>query len=463
MDDRHVAPPGRARADGARIGLHADTDRLTAVLLDRSGHIRGSAHSGRTGHLGRDIGTILAQLRNTASTFAFSTVSAVTLTAQDSTDSMVSAGRLGRVASLRIGAPLTSAIPPLATWAPQLRDAVDAGSALVAGGVEFSGARVAPLDEKAVIEFAETVARSADAIAITSVFSPVDPGDEITAARLIASVSGTVPITLSHQISTLGLVERENATILNAALRQSAARPSHQLRAAVAHSDLSGAECYFTQNDGTQRLAEYAERFPVFQIGSGIADCVRGAAHLCGLRDADVAQVNDTSITLAHLVNGYPRESLQRHLVQGVLTKFRTPETLTLPIHEPDAISASLLRVSQRTDHLPLVAIGSHAAVIPDDIDGVDTVIRPPYADLANAVGAAVAPVGGSAERICKGQPGSVKRDVEALTSDARARAILAGAAPDALQVIDVEEVPLAYLREPAVHVRVRVAGMPMN
>ncbi|MDS1116732.1 hypothetical protein RD149_23600 [Gordonia westfalica] len=452
------------RDAGARVGVHAADDHLDVVLVDRLGRVQAVTRSRRTSNLNKDLVAALKKLSAIERDFDFRRVSAVTLTGQDPTTSAVGSRRLCRVASLRIGAPLTSAIPPLATWARPLRAAVDAGSAIVAGGWEFSGARVAPLDQAAIVDFAFAAAQYADSVAITSIFSPVDPSDEITAAQIVASVAGSIPITLSHEISTLGLVERENATIMNAALRQWAGRPSRQFSTAVAESEFAHADCYFTQNDGTQRLAEYAERFPVFQIGSGIADALRGAAHLSGLNNANLAQVADGSITFARLVNGFPRESIQRQLVEGVVTRFRAPETMCVTVpQEPGTTRAALMHISHRTDDLPLLVVGPEEDDEPIGFDGVGPVIRPPHGGVANAVGAAVAPVAGSAERIYNGRPGSVGPEIDALTSDARNRAILAGASPDALRVVDVEEIPLTYLGTPAVHVRVRVAGIPMT
>jgi hypothetical protein len=81
---------------------------------------------------------------------------------------------------------------------------------------------------------------------------------------------------------------------------------------------------------------------------------------------------------------------------------------------------------------------------------------------VANALGAAIAPVGGSAERICSGRPDRLRAAIDQLTTEAFSRAIEAGAHPDRLQVTGVEEVPLAYLRDPAVQIRVRATGPPV-
>ncbi|MCB7112509.1 hydantoinase/oxoprolinase family protein, partial [[Eubacterium] rectale] len=55
--------------------------------------------------------------------------------------------------------------------------------------------------------------------AIAGTFSPVNPAQELQVAQWIKEDLGNdVKITLSHQIGGIGMLERENASILNAAL-----------------------------------------------------------------------------------------------------------------------------------------------------------------------------------------------------------------------------------------------------
>ena len=71
-------------------------------------------------------------------------------------------------------------------------------------------------------------------VAISSVFSPVNHDLEVEAAEIVAEVLGDdVAISLSHEIGRIGLLERENATIINAALRELASEIVDGLTAAV--------------------------------------------------------------------------------------------------------------------------------------------------------------------------------------------------------------------------------------
>ena len=68
-------------------------------------------------------------------------------------EAVVARRGLCRTAVVRIGAPLTTAVPPLATWPDDLRDAVSAGEAIVRGGARFDGRAGGPLDTEALAAF----------------------------------------------------------------------------------------------------------------------------------------------------------------------------------------------------------------------------------------------------------------------------------------------------------------------
>lgn len=58
------------------------------------------------------------------------------------------------VGVIRLCLPATSAIPPLTDWPDDLVSKVGRNSTLVAGGYEFDGREIAPLEDKAVAEAA---------------------------------------------------------------------------------------------------------------------------------------------------------------------------------------------------------------------------------------------------------------------------------------------------------------------
>ena len=105
----------------------------------------------------------------------------------------------------------------------------------------------------------------------------------------------------------------------------------------------------------------------------------------------------------------------------------------------------------------PLLAVGGGAILAPDEMDGISEVVRVPHHGVANAVGAAMAQVSGEVDHVFQG----LSRDDLLAEAErmARERAVTAGADPATLKVVDVEDLPLAYLPGNAVRARVRVVG----
>jgi hypothetical protein len=108
---------------------------------------------------------------------------------------------------------------------------------------------------------------------------------------------------------------------------------------------------------------------------------------------------------------------------------------------------------------VPLVAVGGGAPLVPADIAGISEVLRPEDADVANAIGAAIASVSGEVDRIFHLGPGGRDAAIAEASDEATERAVRAGAAADGVAIVEIDEVPLAYLTSPAIRIRVKAAG----
>jgi N-methylhydantoinase A/oxoprolinase/acetone carboxylase beta subunit len=448
-------------------------------------------------------------------------VGRVMLGTTHATNAILERSRLGRVAAVRLGGPSSSAVPPLESWPADLRDVAVAATTVLPGGNYVDGREISPLDEDGLRRFLGVVAGRADAVAITAVFSPASNEHEVRAAEIVAAELGAdVPVSLSHEIGALGLLERENATVLNAALHRVAAHVHDALKEVLSETGnrARGVERYFAQNDGTLMAAGYAARYPVLTIGSGPANSIRGAAYLSGLSDAIVIDVGGTSTDLGVLAGGFPRVSSAGVEIGGVRTNFRMPDILSLalgggtviggttsvgyriatealvfggpaptltdagvaagrvrigdhPVPEArkqeleEALRGTDERIADAVDRmslgkagLPVVVVGGGGFLVPGTLPGVHEIIRPERGDVANAVGAAIALVSGSIETIIPAGSGR-RAALDAAADAARARAVQAGADPDGVEIVDVAQIPLSYLPEPAIRVQVKAAG----
>jgi N-methylhydantoinase A/oxoprolinase/acetone carboxylase beta subunit len=134
----------------------------------------------------------------------------------------------------------------------------------------------------------------------------------------------------------------------------------------------------------------------------------------------------------------------------------------------PDLVRRALARMHamiaegvdrMKTDaaDVPLIAVGGGCFLVPERIDGVSEVVHVRHRAVANAVGAAMAQVSGEIDQIFQG----LSRDdaIAEARRLAETRAVHAGADPATLQVVEVEDLPIAYLPGNSLRTRVRVVG----
>ena len=108
---------------------------------------------------------------------------------------------------------------------------------------------------------------------------------------------------------------------------------------------------------------------------------------------------------------------------------------------------------------IPLIVVGGGSVLLSDRIGGVTDVIRPDDFDVANAIGAAIATVSGQVDKVFKLDGRDRTAVLEEATNAARDEAIRAGADPAAVEIVEVDEVPMAYLTEPVIRIRAKAAG----
>jgi N-methylhydantoinase A/oxoprolinase/acetone carboxylase beta subunit len=144
----------------------------------------------------------------------------------------------------------------------------------------------------------------------------------------------------------------------------------------------------------------------------------------------------------------------------GAARTGRYRRLLTEALARSDVMLAEAIdRVKTSKEERPLIAVGGGSILVPDRIPGVSEIIRPEHFDAANAVGAAIASVSGQVDRIFHLGPDGRQAVLDEARDEARERAVAAGADPGTVQIIEVEEIPLAYLTSPAVRIRVKAAG----
>ena len=124
-----------------------------------------------------------------------------------------------------------------------------------------------------------------------------------------------------------------------------------------------------------------------------------------------------------------------------------------------ERVETMIDRVKLSRGDVPVVLVGGGSILLGDSLIGASRVMRPEHADVANAIGAAIAQVSGQVERVYSLESGSREDAIADCTAAAIARAIAAGADPSTVEVVDVEEVPLTYVPSNATRVRIKAVG----
>jgi N-methylhydantoinase A/oxoprolinase/acetone carboxylase beta subunit len=420
--------------------------------------------------------------------------------------------------------PASASLPPFCDWPADLAALVGGEIFMLEGGHDYDGRPFMPLDVAGLRTAARTIRnKGLRSVAVCSSFSPLDPSCETAARDILAEICPEVAVTLSHDLGRIGLLERENAALLNAALNDLARITVAAFRKAIADSGID-APLFLTQNDGTVMQAEIATAFPVMSFASGATNSMRGAAHLSGLDDAMVVDVGGTTSDIGQLRHGFPREANAVVEVGGVRTLFRMPDLLSIGLgggshvgREPVrvgpvsvgyrltsealvfggtrltatdiAVAAGLVDIGDRTRVAslpkPLIETALAAAhqKLADDVDRMKTEAGdvpllavgggaflvpdrlPGISEIVRVPHGDCANAVGAAIAQVSGEADQVFRDlsrdeaIAAARGIAEDRAVSAGAARETLKTIDVEDMPIAYLPGNALRVRVRVAG----
>jgi N-methylhydantoinase A/oxoprolinase/acetone carboxylase beta subunit len=330
-----------------RIGIDVGGTNTDAVLMDGT-TVVAKIKTPTTEDITSGITTAMRHVLETSGT-ATSQIAGVMIGTTHFTNAVVERKRLEPTAAVRLGLPATAALPPFVDWPEDLADALGRHAYLCHGGHEFDGREISPLDVDEVKRIADELnTKGITAVAISSVFSPVNSSMEQEAAAIITAEAPQASVTISSDIGRIGLLERENAAILNACLRGLARQTVAAFRRASKTLGIA-APLYLTQNDGTLMSADFAEQYPVLTFASGPTNSMRGAAFLSGLKDAMVVDVGGTTSDVGALTHGFPREASVAVDIGGVRTNFRMPDVYSFGLGGGSLVRKDPLRVGPQS------------------------------------------------------------------------------------------------------------------
>ncbi len=509
-----------------RIGVDVGGTNTDAALMDGT-RVVASVKSPTTKDIASGVISSIRKVLQEARTEP-SAVKTVMIGTTQFTNAFVERKRLSEVAVMRLALPATESLPPLTDWPQALVGAIGRHIYFIDGGYEFDGREIAPFNERQVRAAVRNIKElGIRAVAISSVFSPINSTMEERARDIVLQEIPEARVTLASDIGRIGLIERENAAVMNASLADLSAQVVGSFRDALKNLGIN-VPFYISQNDGTLMSADYVERYPVLTFASGPTNSMRGAAYLSGLKEAIVVDIGGTTSDVGVLSHGFPRESSVPVDIGGVRTNFRMPDILAVGLGGgsivrvngaltigPDSVGYRLLeealafggdtltatdiavaaghavigdvarvkrmvpkdivnaaldqihrtaeeaidRMKTSVEDVPVVLVGGGSILISRDLKGVSELHVPARSAEANAIGAAIAQVGGETDRVFRYAESGREAALASARREAEEKAIAAGGDPAALKVVDVEELPLSYGPGDAVRVRAKVVS----
>ena len=134
-----------------KLGIDVGGTNTDAVLIDEERRVVAEIKNPTTGDIYEGImgavRTLLDQSRINRTE-----IRQAMLGTTQCTNAIVERKNLARVGILRIGAPATQGIPPMADWTDDIRK-IAAGSQIIGGGFEYDGKELTPFDEEAARTF----------------------------------------------------------------------------------------------------------------------------------------------------------------------------------------------------------------------------------------------------------------------------------------------------------------------
>lgn len=507
-----------------RIGIDVGGTHTDAVLLDGDAVVASTKSLTTADVLSGILNALEAILSGRPG--IESRIEAVMLGTTQFTNAVVERRELSEVAAIRIGAPSGMGLPPKVGWPEDISRSLGDNVYTVRGGYLYDGCPLAEFDDAELRKVVDDLVRKrVEAVSISAAFSPMNPAPELELCDRIKAALPGVRITLSHKVGRLGILERENAALLNASLLNFADRVVTSFVAAIRQR---GLQCRFfvSQNDGTLMDAEFARLYPALTFASGPTNSLRGACKLTGLDDAVVIDIGGTTSDIGVLQDGFPRESNVVIEVGGVRTNFRMPDILALglgggslvadggnvvgprsvghrlvneglifggeTLTATDVVVASghaavgdisrvrgldprvvetarasiihtlnlgIEKMKPSSDPLPVILVGGGAMLVTESLAGTERVLRPEHAGVANAIGAAIAQIGGEAERLVSYDSTAREEAITEVSGLATRLAVEAGADASSIRVADIEETAMSYMAGNTTRLRIKVVG----
>lgn len=302
-----------------RIGIDIGGTNTDAVMVDANDMIIGCVKVPSTPFIEDGVANALKLLPG-------GSVSRINIGTTHALNAILQQDGLFRVGVIRVCGIHSEVLPSCYNWPKNLTKAIHVGTFSVDGGFECDGRIVKPIDFKQIRQAVKKlIDAGAESLAVIGAFSPLYFEHENEIANMIHEI----PVALSHEIGGIGFIERENSTILNAALKKVMSTGFTRL---INKIKSLGYECpiYISQNNGSVIPIEKAFANPILTLCAGSTNSFIGGARLSQLDNAIIVDIGGTSTDVGIIKNRFPRRSLQNSEIGGIKLNFPCPDVKSI-------------------------------------------------------------------------------------------------------------------------------------
>ena len=106
-----------------------------------------------------------------------------------------------------------------------------------------------------------------------------------------------------------------------------------------------------------------------------------------------------------------------------------------------------------------VIMVGGGSIILPEHLAGAAEIIRPEHFGCANAIGSAISKVSGNYEKLINYDVVPREQALAQAKAEATDLAVEAGAIRETVEIIEVEDIPLAYYPGNTNRVKIKAAG----
>jgi DUF917 family protein/N-methylhydantoinase A/oxoprolinase/acetone carboxylase beta subunit len=359
----------------AVIGIDVGGTNTDAVILQTNcqpPRVLSSAKSGTTSDVTSGIKSAITLAINNRSKGQCLAIQRINIGTTHFVNAVVQRKGLTKVVVIRLCGTASRQVPPFSDFPVDLASCINGGTYFVNGGYQVDGRDITPVEKEEILTVvSESKTKGISQFVICGIYSSFRTEQELNVRTIIKSAFPEASVTLSHEIGQVGLLERENAAILNESLKPLCRKTIAGFKKVLLGMSLT-CPLFLTQNDGTVIGEQYALNHPVCTFASGPTNSMRGAAFLSGQRNAIVIDIGGTTTDVGILRNGFPREASTEIKIGGVRTNFHMPDVYSIGLGGGSYVKAEMNDGSYSVTVGPRSAgynIKKEAFIFQDDID----------------------------------------------------------------------------------------------